>query len=520
MSKKLNKKDMAHMSVQYEIITNGSKQDSRFTPVKIWIAHEGKNLNKSFFSKEQLEAMIPSVANIPVLGYIEVDDKNREDFKAHEERYIVTQDGVTTEYLGRAYGLMPETNNARFEKKTVNGVEREYLVADGLVWNKFDTAREILDRDEIKGQSMELLLESFDGYYDQKADQFVVTSAELEGLCMLGDSKMPAMVGGAIEKTQFTNIKYQLQSLMEDLQESEYAEKFTAKTEEDKEGGDVLDIKILEGLLPNYTYVSAEFTEELKGKLSTYETEEALKAVLETENDTQFALTVKAQMNLLQDAVGKSEMFTDSWGDEYSRYRFKDANLESGEVFCIDRQEYMDVGFTFTQSGDMFELNLDSRFSIAWQPVKLAEGETPQLTFSQDIKEVYEAGTAKIESAKETVTLDLNTKFEADLAIEKTKYDTDLAELEELRTYKIASQEGERTAYVNSIENLDEKEKEVLIGKITEYTMESLKDEVVKVIGLKSIKYTTITEKPIQDDFTPKTPSEGESKSFDHLMNK
>lgn len=510
--------EISHLdNVHFEVVEdNETKEDSRFTDVKIWIAHTGKNLNKSNFSKDMLTSMIPSLTGIPIVGYIEVNDNNREDFKGHEERYIVTMDGVQTEYIGRAYGVVLEDNNAKFEMKTINGVEREYLTCDGKIWNKFSHAKDIIDRDGEKGQSMELVRESLDGYYVQETDEYIVTSAQFEALCILGDSKIPAMVGGTIEKTQFTTyMKNETQAMLEELK-LEYAEKFTAKTDENEKGGNVDLIKVLEELLPNYEYVSAEFTEDLKGKLDTFETEEALKEVLETENQSQYALTINAQMNLLRNSVLGLEELND-WYHE-SRYWAKDADFEKGEVYVIDYKDWMDYGFTFTKEGEEFVIDSASKFKVAWQPMKLSEGQSANFTISEEVKQAYDFGVSKIESAKEEVKAD----YEKQITELKTEYDAQIeskdSELEQLRNYRAEIEKNQRIAHVNSVENLDDGEKQILLDNIENYTMETLEEEVIKMIGKKNIKFSANFEKPIKDDFIDRTPSEGETKSFDHLF--
>jgi hypothetical protein len=231
-----------------------------------------------------LESMIPSLSYIPIVGFVQTDSKNKLDFAGHEERISVTVNGVEVEYLGRMYGFLPSECNPRFETKNVNGVDREYLVADGLIVNKFAKAKEIFDRDAEKAQSMELERESLDGYYDKDNDQFMITSARFEALCVLGDSKIPAMIGGAIEKIQFTAIKFELKELIDEL-----------KLEYEK-GGAMLDVTKLMELVSNYSYVSDSFIDELKEKLSEYETEEQLVEVLKDENDKQFALIEKENL--------------------------------------------------------------------------------------------------------------------------------------------------------------------------------------------------------------------------------
>lgn len=498
-----------HMQVQFEVAEQ-VKSDSRFTPVKVWIAHTGKNLNKSYFSKELLESMIPSLKFIPIVGFIQSSETNKDDFAGHEERYIVTSNGVEVEYLGRMYGFIPEDNNARFEMKTVNGVEREYLVADGIIVNKFAKAKEIIDRDSEKGQSMELVRESLDGYYEKKDDQFVITSADFEALCILGDSKIPAMTGGAIEKIQFTAIKFELQELINEL-------KLEMKNEK---GGNGLDITKFEELLVNYTHVSTEFAEELKGKLETFETEESLVAVLEEENKAQFALTIQAQIKFLRKEVETLEIYRDEYGYVESRYSFKDANFEAMEVYATDYKNWSDVGFSFMAEGDGFKIDRESEFKVAWQPVKLNETMSSNFEFAAELKNVYDLISVKVDESKET----LKSEYEVQLETQKTEYETKVSELEgeltQLREYKQSIETQVKTDYVSAVENLTESEKADLIAQVDNYSLEQLSDEVAKIVGKKSIKFSSESVKVIEDTFTKTKEEDRSVKAYDHLFQK
>lgn len=189
--------------------------DDRFMKVKIWIAHTGENRNNSIFSKEVLEAMIPSLANVPILGYIAVDEENQADFKGHEEVLVIEDKQFKLKYLGRAYGVIPTENNARFETRYgSDGVEREYLVCDGILWRKFPEVEEIFDRDGgFKWQSMELQNSSVKGYLDDNG-VFVFTEAKFEGACILGEHVTPAMVSSTIEKFSVNTIKEELGEML------------------------------------------------------------------------------------------------------------------------------------------------------------------------------------------------------------------------------------------------------------------------------------------------------------------
>ena len=101
--------------------------DSRFQKVKIYIANTGENLNNSVFSYDVLENMIPSLANIPILGYVGVNEDNEEDFRGHEKRLTLKDDKFKLSFATHAYGFIPEDNNAHFE--TTGG--KEWLVTNG-----------------------------------------------------------------------------------------------------------------------------------------------------------------------------------------------------------------------------------------------------------------------------------------------------------------------------------------------------------------------------------------------------
>lgn len=174
--------------------------DSRFQKVRIFIAHTGVNLNNSIFSKEVLTDMIPSLANIPILGYIAENDSGEEDFRGHEKKLSVKDNKLNVSFNTHAYGFIPEDNNAHFE--TTGG--KEWLVADGYLWTRFVDAMELFNDDGYKGQSMEIA--NGDGYTDDRG-RVVFTQATFTGLCILGDDVAPAMSGSTISmvfsKTDF-----------------------------------------------------------------------------------------------------------------------------------------------------------------------------------------------------------------------------------------------------------------------------------------------------------------------------
>lgn len=172
--------------------SEGQEPDSRFQKVKIYIAHTGENLNHSIFSHDVLESMISTLANIPILGYVGVNDEKNEDFRGHEKRLSIDDGKFKVSFETHAYGFVPVDNNAHFE--TTGG--KEWLVTDGYLWTRFVDAMELFDESNgSKGQSMEI--SDADGYTDDRG-RVVFTNATFTGLCILGDDVPPAMTGSTI----------------------------------------------------------------------------------------------------------------------------------------------------------------------------------------------------------------------------------------------------------------------------------------------------------------------------------
>ncbi|MBW3350597.1 hypothetical protein [Limosilactobacillus reuteri] len=169
-----------------------SSNDSRFQKVKIYIAHTGENLNKSIFSREVLENMIPSLSHIPILGLISEKDNGDKDFRGHEKNLSLEGGKFKIKFNTHAYGFVPEDNNAHFE---ITG-GKEWLVTDGYLWTRFIDAIELFnDASGSKGQSMEV--GDVEGYTDNRG-RLVFTNAVFTGLCILGDDVPPAMTGSTV----------------------------------------------------------------------------------------------------------------------------------------------------------------------------------------------------------------------------------------------------------------------------------------------------------------------------------
>ena len=177
----------------YELMDDIHSLDDRFRKVKIFIAHTGENLNNTSFSLESLIHLAQSLAHVPIVGCIKEGEESIYDFSGHEEKITITSDGIDFEYIGVPFGFIPEDHNAHIEIRE----GKQWLVAEGFLWTKFNQSIDIFDSDNgKKSQSMEI--EDVLGYADDEG-VLHIEEAVFSALCILGNDVAPAMTGSTIE---------------------------------------------------------------------------------------------------------------------------------------------------------------------------------------------------------------------------------------------------------------------------------------------------------------------------------
>ena len=211
----MEKKVEKFIPLIFQKVQDYEANDTRFTKVKIWLMHLHENLNGSYFSKEVVTEAIPTLANTPILAFIEENSDGEIDFSDHR-MVLVKKDGeISIKYLGQAIGVIPSDNNARFETRLCDdGIEREFLVCEGLIWNKWDDPIDIFNRDVVKWQSMELH-DDYEGYWGDDG-LFHFTKFKFFGACALGKDVLPAMRNATIEaQFSYNDIFKDIQEKME-----------------------------------------------------------------------------------------------------------------------------------------------------------------------------------------------------------------------------------------------------------------------------------------------------------------
>jgi hypothetical protein len=389
------KKTMLSFPVTFEKVEEVESADGRFTKVKIWLMHTGKNLNNSIFEKSVVDKAIPTLEYIPIVGFIETNSDNEKDFSDH--RYIITKDefGVRRKYIGNSYGVIKSSidNNAHYETRFCDdGETREFLVVDGILWNMFEDSSMIMNQDIVKSQSMELYEKNIQGYEDDDGI-FHFTDFSFRAACILGNNVVPAMTGSTIE------VQFSMNDFVESIQ-SELNDKYTAFTKIINAG-------------QNFTKSNEMVNDNNKGGI-------------ENMPNTDFS-TVLQQFKDISDTIAQHETMKDRWDYEYPRYNVVD--VQENEVIVVDRMNnYNYFAFPFTLNGDSVEINFESckRKKISYEDYEEgAVAPEGAFDFGKHIANIEEAAFAKVNDANVKVEDAELAKSEAEANYTAIKADYD-----------------------------------------------------------------------------------------------
>ena len=173
--------------------------NTNFHKVKITIMHTGENFNGSVFSEESIRCSLNTLANIPILGFVETKDYGSRDFKGHEIDYDVFEDENGNIKLRQYYkevpiGVIPESNEYFMEE--IDG--EVYLGCYGYIWKNYSNdAYDILLEDREKEVSMEILIKECS--YDRR-NRCNINKFEFLGVTVLG-ADTPGAMGNKCELT-------------------------------------------------------------------------------------------------------------------------------------------------------------------------------------------------------------------------------------------------------------------------------------------------------------------------------
>lgn len=248
--------------------------------------HILENRNHSFISKKSMRQAIPSFYNRPILGYIHQLKDGSWDFAGHE---FATEDGEPQEY---PIGVIPESCNGQLvydEEK-----EKTYLEVDGLIYENYSRAADILREKKESKVSVEISVDEMSYSADDKIlniEKFHFMGVTILGRSIETESVIEeGMQGSNITLADFSKennslIKPYEEELLKVLNDiNDTLSSFQNKSNNVMEGGN-LEVNKFEELLSKYNKTAEDITFEVEG-LSDEELEAKFEEVFKEETDS------------------------------------------------------------------------------------------------------------------------------------------------------------------------------------------------------------------------------------------
>ena len=175
---------------QIQLVPSSMKQlNKQFALVDILLCYHGENRNRTSMSKEVIEAALPSLYGVPIVGeYIYLDDGSK-DFGSHGGKIILSDKGIKFEDTTKPYGFITKdaVDNAKWVTITEKDgfTQHEYLeLKSCIVWEKrYEEVSSLLDKNY--GQSMEI---SINAGREDKNGYYVIEDMTFSAACILGSN--------------------------------------------------------------------------------------------------------------------------------------------------------------------------------------------------------------------------------------------------------------------------------------------------------------------------------------------
>ena len=441
---------------QIQLVPSSMKQlNKQFALVDILLCYHGENRNRTSMSKEVIEAALPSLYGVPIVGeYIYLDDGSK-DFGSHGGKIILSDKGIKFEDTTKPYGFITKdaVDNAKWVTITEKDgfTQHEYLeLKSCIVWEKrYEEVSSLLDKNY--GQSMEISIN--DGYED-KNGYYVIEDMTFSAACILGSNPDGTDVIPCFESACIGR-HYELDS---------FKQEFSLMLDEYKK------------LNESATAVHDKGTNNKPNKK-----EEKVIMDFKKINDT-----------LSTAKIGESDV---------NKYRLLD--VTDSKVFALDMEDYKPYGFDYavTTEEDVENIVIDFESKVEMS-LSATEKITDENFEEFDIKSVIDSTACAMadEKTKENTSI-LEAEFNKKMEEMKTAYEDVSASysvaMKKVEEYEAKENEAKAKAHREEVSALFEKYSEKL-GKCAEFLVYKAKcnpdevtlDEVSEKLTLMVGKFT------------------------------
>lgn len=499
--------DRCFLPIKINVVSEYSSEPKnlRFLDVTIDVMHTGLNRKGTNFPKEVVDANIETIYNTPILGYIKSDnnDDDESDFEGHKHKIIIDDNGIRYVYAGSAYGVIPESCNPRWViKECEDGVEREFLRVDGILWTKFEDAIEIVGRDLIKGHSMEIT--NLSGH-KEKDKGFVIDSFEFDGCCILGDDVIPGMIDSDIVLNYSLHAEDIASEIKEKLKEYAISKNDCHASKEDDNNksnleGEKTEMNDKNELLEKYgvQLESLNFSledvtlEELEKKLkemSNYSSKSGTSAETQEPEKAEYTLNMMELLEEIRKELGKYT-YIDRWKDERCQYWLVD--VQGSEVIVTDcKDNYTLCGMQYACAGDKVTIDVSTKKRKKTTYADFEDGTTAEVVenpmpmyFEEKIDSIISKYTAEVDELK---------KYQEMYSEIKPKYDEYVAA--EQAAIEKANEEKRAALFSLMDEKIGGMEEYEALKSNTEMEYSMLENACYAIYGRKASEFSYVPTK-------------------------
>ena len=464
-------------------ITDLEDINPSFASGNLKVMYTGDNPNGTNFSKEVIEAALPTIRNVPIVAHYDAEEN---EIGSHDMEVVADREGnLRLRNLTEPCGVVPESAEATFTTENdSNGVAHEYLnISPVILWKRQEVYRHIVnDLDGRVDHSMEV---NITAYHKEKDSSVVTVDAfEFQALCLLESAK-PCFAGSELELYSVDSFKEKMEEMMAELKETYSLGDIQVNAHEDEidinvdsvtKGGRVLDEKL--SLIEEYAidkdtldFSLDDFSlEELREKFEAMKEEQA-----EAERVAKFELSSNMR-KALSDAL-QEKTVQKYWG-EYQLYWLEDFDMDAGMVYACNCDNYNIYGFSYSMNGDAAVIDFESGKRMKRAFVEYDEGADDDViaVMFADIEKHYTENETQLTEKYNAVSEELSQLKEATADIDelrKFKADAESAELNAKREAVFA--QFEDLAGVEAFENLRQ--------NCADYELDALEEKCYAIRG-------------------------------------
>ncbi len=495
------------------------KINENFLKAKCYVMALGKNVNRSYFEKENVDKAYHTLAYVPVIGHLMVDENGVYHLGGHDYKIDLNDFKLKSQCV--PFGVALPSESPLYEDVTNDdGTTSTYLTCEVILWiGRYpELAESFYNESVFTGQSMEIFYSKYEPLKDDPVYTNIIDFS-FDALCMLqksDDEKFnvePCFPKASIVPITYSIDKQEFSSLMNELKKE--LNLYFNKDNSDK-GGKTLDKKL--EILQKFN----KTIEDLDFSIDEMSEEELLTKMEELfgekENEPiEFSATYKQKRQALSNALDPI-IVKDADGNYVEETYFYIEDFSDEYVF-VERDHWTASDYDCKYG----------RYSYTFDEATLTA------TLTSDFEEMVKVWLTLEEKAKlDEERANYETKYETlekEFSDYKAEHSYFNAEFEELKSYKESKEIEERQ---NAEEELFAKYKETigeteefksLMEKSAEFSLDELKKECLCIVGMYSMTNKTPEPNSTQDSLKfsvekPETEDEPYGGLIKHYLHK